>query len=217
MIVLCTHGHIDHAGGAFGFETVFLNEKDGALAKVHTSVEFRKANTESGFNPITVSPEDYVPQRRDYLNLIDGQVFDLGGISVSAAAFPGHTQGMTCILINELRVMILGDGCNPFTFLFLPEACSVEQYRANLQHFLGQHEDKYDVAWLSHGPYKVPKTIVNECIEVCDDILAGRSDAVPFNFWGQKALIAKAISPSFARVDGKWGNIVYNPERVLGK
>ena len=216
VIVICTHGHIDHAGGTYGFETVFLNEKDYELVRMHTSLEFRKGSLESGRNPHGISPEDLVPQREgDYQKLSDGQEFSLGGTTLRAIELPGHTQGMTCILIREMRVVILGDGCNPFTFLFLPESSSVERYRTALQVFLA-HEDEYDTVWLSHGPYRVPKSIVNDNIELCGDIMAGKVDKIPFDFHGRTALIAKAMNPDRSRVDGKVGNIVYNPERVFG-
>jgi glyoxylase-like metal-dependent hydrolase (beta-lactamase superfamily II) len=42
-----------------------------------------------------ISVEEYVPQRDGgYLDLIDGQVFDLGGVTLQAIAVPSHTQGM---------------------------------------------------------------------------------------------------------------------------
>jgi hydroxyacylglutathione hydrolase len=214
LIVICTHGHVDHAGGAYGFDTVYLNEKDDDLAKVHTTVEFRSGGVRSSIETGTISLADFVPQRDgDYRNLVDRQVFDLGGISLEAISLPGHTQGMTCILIRELRSLLLGDGCNSFTFLFSPEASTVDQYKISLQNLL-RHEDQYDTVWFSHGHNQGPKTIVNECIELCDEIMAGKTDNVPFNFMGQNALIAKVMNPDFSRVDGKIGNIVYNPLKI---
>jgi hypothetical protein len=49
-------------------------------------------------------------------------------------------------------------------------------------------------------------------IELCDRILAGTDDAIPTEFIGMPALRAAAITPFFARLDGKYGNIVYTEE-----
>lgn len=214
ITVICTHGHVDHAGGAYGFETVYLNEKDYDLAKVHTTVEFRSGSILDQLKEGTLSLSDLVPQREgNYINLVDGQLFDLGGITLEAIALPGHTPGMTCILVRELRVLLIGDGCNPFTFLFLPESSSVEDYKASLQHLL-RHEDRYDRVWLSHGRSIAPKSIVHDCIELCDEIIAGTADNIPYDFLGQSAFIAKAMNPDYIRLDGKLGNIVYNPHKI---
>lgn len=213
--VILTHGHVDHAGGAYGFDTVYLSDKDYDLAKDHTRVEMRKGYIDMMTPPDTVKLEDYVPARDGgYLNLVDGQLFDLGGLTLEAIAVPGHSQGMTCILLREQRTLLLGDACNTATFLFAAEATSVEEYKVSLINLLC-HQGKFDVVLFSHGHNQGTKTIVDECIELCDEIMARTTDDVPFKFMGQDALIAKAANPDFSRVDGKQPNIIYNPNRIF--
>lgn len=217
LVVICTHGHVDHAGGTFGFDTVYLSEKDAGLVQEHTTINFRKGYVDSTVPPDSISLEDFMPQYEgEYQNLSDGQIFALGDCTLEAIALPGHTQGMTCILFQENRTLLLGDACNIFTFLFSPEASSVEKYKSNLLGLL-RHEDRYDGVWFSHGPHYGSKTIVNECVELCDDIMTGKTDNIPFNFMGQTAFIAKAMNPDYSRVDGKFGNIVFNQEKVFEK
>jgi glyoxylase-like metal-dependent hydrolase (beta-lactamase superfamily II) len=157
---------------------------------------------------------------RCYLDLVDGQVFDLGGVMLEAIAVPGHTLGMlgmTRVPVRELRALLLGDGCNAFTFLFSPEASNVQEYKSSLQNLLLKHGERFDTVWFSHGHNTGIKTIINECIELSDEIMAGKADNIPFNFMGKTAFIAKAINPDFSRTNGKSGNIVFNPSNILGK
>ena len=49
---------------------------------------------------------------------------------------------------------------------------------------------------------------------MCDTVLAGEADNMPFSFMGKKALIAKAANERFERRDGKFANLIYNPDRV---
>ena len=58
------------------------------------------------------------------------------------------------------------------------------------------------------------KDIMDDIIEVCREILDGKTDDIPFDFMGTKAYIAKLCDEQVKRVDGKCGNIVYNKERL---
>ena len=219
LTVICTHGHVDHAGGAYGFEEVYLNVKDFDLFKWHTSLQFRKDQAKIMLDPAAYREEDIMPQRENgFKNLEDGQVFDLGGITLEAVALPGHTQGMTCVLFRENRALLLGDGCNSHTFMFLPHSTSIENYKKNLQTLLDKHETRYDTVLFSHGHNTGEKSIVNECIELCDEILAATTDNPPFEFLGMKGLLAKAVNEKTGdRLDGKKANIVFDPENVFSK
>lgn len=61
---------------------------------------------------------------------------------------------------------------------------------------------------------EAPTSIFFEMSEVCDTILAGTADNIPFDFMGKKAYIAKKSNEQFQRADGKFANLIYNPERI---
>ena len=58
--------------------------------------------------------------------------------------------------------------------------------------------------------------MIGRVIAVCDDILAGNVDNMPFRgFNGEPVVIAKAMNfERFCRADGGEGNIVYTPDRI---
>lgn len=212
LSVLCTHGHVDHAGGAYGFERVYLNKADWELVKEHTTIEKRSSFVDP--EGTKFSREVYVPQRNgDYLELKDGQIFDLGGITIESIAVKGHTQGMTCFLIKEHRTLILGDACNPFTFMFLDESSDLRTLIRSLNHLL-ERQDEFDTVWLSHGDADCPKSVITDVIEVCDDIFARRDDAIPFESLGRQGFIAKVQNDKGQRADGKVGNVVYGLNKI---
>lgn len=112
--------------------------------------------------------------------------------------------------------MILGDACNPATFLFDKNSLTVEEYRKSLQEFQQRHKGSYDRVFLCHQVMELGPELVDNVIEVCDDILAGKTDDQPFEFMGQVNWIAKAVKEGFQRVDGKIGNIIYSKDRIKG-
>ncbi|HHV09456.1 MAG TPA: MBL fold metallo-hydrolase [Clostridiales bacterium] len=163
-----------------------------------------------------VTEEDYIPVRTgEYLPLKHGDTFDLGGVTLEVYECSGHTPGSMVILIKEERTLILGDACNPFTFVFDGHSVGVTTFIRKLKCLKEETDGKYDRVYLSHREGEAPKEMVDGVIQVCENVLAGKADNVPFEFLGQKAHIAKAIDPvKMQRVDGGIGNIVYDKERI---
>lgn len=214
--LLLTHGHCDHAGGAAFFDTAYLSEADWNLASRHDTLSMKKDYARYTCSELfsSLTQEDFCPPRhRGYLPLNDGTRFDLGGISLEAIAVPGHTQGMTCVLNQTERSILFGDACNPCVFLWDADASSVEAYWHSLQH-LRERESEYDTVYLSHGARCAPKSILDEVLLVCEEILQGKDDKEAFSFMEHRDLLMAKSTLAGRRADGKLGNIVYNPARI---
>lgn len=206
--VALTHAHVDHAGGTWAFAEVYLNPADDALFRCHTTRENQRGYI-GAIAPLINAADALGEGQCRFLPMREGHIFHLGGLDVEAIAVPGHTPGMTCMLIRQERMLLLGDACNGRVFLFDEEASSVESYCQSLMH-LCQWEDAFDTALFSHGPAVQPKTMLHGCIRVAQDILNGRDDRIPFAFMGKSAWLAKAVeADGITRKDGGIGNIVY--------
>lgn len=219
LTVLLSHGHVDHASGAAEFERAYLSPSDAALYFRHTQDRERRSYLKASLGSAyaRLREADFFPTDpcRKFPGLADGMVFDLGGVHVRSVAFPGHTQGMTVFLVEEDRCLILGDACNNATFLFAPEASSVSAYRDTVESVVLRLEGQYDRVFLSHHLAETSPRILAEMLELCDEVLSGKSDRVPFHFGDMDALIAKKCSSRFVREDGKSANLLYNPRRIL--
>ena len=227
VTVLLTHGHLDHAMGAAGFDRVYLNPADRELLNLHGDVSLRMGYVSGaaamGSDPAViagVTAADYLPAipAEQTIPLEHDMVFDLGGLHVRALSCTGHTPGSMVMLIEELRMLILGDACNSYTYLFDPKCPTIEQYRENLIRLQAQTEGKYDRTLFSHGVGEGAPTMLANVIAVCDDILAGSVDNAPFHnptVPSENAVIAKEMDfQRFCRVDGGEGNVVYCPARI---
>lgn len=222
VTVLLSHGHIDHAMGAPEFEQVYMNIKDRPLYQSQCTVAERKGYVAAclGAEQAKQIPEeDYVPADPEYPFevLEDGMEFDLGGVSVEAYEFPGHTKGCMVFLVKEERILILGDACNNATFLFDDICSTVAEYKEQVRRVNARLSGKYDRVFLMHHVMEAPASILKEMEDVCDTVLAGKADDLPFEFMGKKACIAKDTNERFERKDGAFANLIYNPENVTGK
>lgn len=218
VFVLLTHGHVDHAMGAPAFDEVYMNSLDKEVHVNHSEFAIRKEYLQMtmGDKFALIKEEDYIPIEScdRYKSLSPGDHFDLGGITLEICKGAGHTPGLVTILIVEERSLLLGDACNPLTFLFDEHTLGVSSYEKTLRELDKKTKGRYDRVYLSHGDGDAPKEMLDSVLAVCEDIKAGRTDDVPFNFMGYKAFIAKEIDETMTRRDGGLGNIIYSKEKV---
>ena len=214
LIVLLTHGHVDHAMGASEFppENVYISQEDAYIYEEHGTHVFRKGGL-SMMGPAgeaVVPEEDFTPERpiTAYNDLHEGDCFDLGGISIEIYACPGHTRGSLVMLIPEERIVLLGDACNSFTFVFQDYSSPLCEFRQSLIRLKGLLDGKFDRVLSSHGDGELVKEVIDENIALCGVILDGKDDAAPFGFMGSSGRLG------IARGEPGHGNIVYNPERL---
>lgn len=211
--VALTHGHLDHAGGVSQFDNVYMNEADLPL--------YREMNSKEMQGYIAVNAPDLVNEPRaafapdyNFQPLEEGHVFDLGGIHVSAWKLAGHTPGSMVFLMEEDGILITGDAANTNTFLFMPEALSVQAYLQNLKRAVSLLEGKYHRVFLSHRDVDSSPRMLEEGIAVCENVLNGISDQVPFDFLGYHGNMAKEADENLKLADGTFFNMVYNPEKL---
>lgn len=137
LIIVNSHGHLDHTCGNFQFqEEIYIHPKDIELCKEHNTKEHRAGALEGAkqtldyltnetYNilPLDFDEEAYVNAGHGRLKpLEEGQIFDLGGITLEVITLPGHTAGCIALLYKEQKILYTGDSINSFLWLFMPEA-----------------------------------------------------------------------------------------------
>lgn len=220
VIVLVTHGHVDHAMGADQFEKVYMSSLDEAVYLENAGIEVRKNYLSTSPCFADVDESDYVPVKPvdGFSELKDGDVFDLGGIRIETIACAGHSPGSMMFLLCEERTLITGDACAYFTMLQGDSCLGLSTYEQNLKSVGERTAGRYDQVYMSHGRITAPVTLIDEVIEVCELVKSGKDDKIPYGFLNTKGLVAMAYGNNgvsiYARLDGKVGNLVYNPDRI---
>lgn len=217
VIVLLTHGHVDHAMGAGAFSVAYMNRMDIPVYLVHRQTAFRVdyVRQSERYEPAVLEAMLPPPAPEHLLPMGDEAVFDLGGVHVRMFSCPGHTPGSMCALIEEERALITGDACNPLTFLFLPDALPISDYRESLVHLKKQTAGLFDRVYFSHGLRDGQTGILSDAVALCDEILSGSAQGGgELSFLEDRGVIAKPVDDELFRLDGVLMNIVYDPQRL---
>lgn len=184
LIVVNSHGHMDHSGGNYLFDKVYINRLDEKLCIKHNSKKWRQNNILSAINlnliDQTFDQETYLS--KDAGNLIfleENQVLNLGNITVTTINMEGHTIGSVGFLINEDRILVTSDATCPFVWLFLEESTTVSTYVNMLERVLLLPFDNFLVG---HGQGKLlPKNRMLDFLKTAQSIDLTKSVKVTFN------------------------------------
>ena len=206
LVVVHTHGHIDHTGNARQFEEVWIHPADAhmpmpeSLERRRSDAEHiaqrQKGNIGAPYNMFHLYPYDINVDLRDTTSepmpvvrfLEDGQRFDLGGRVITVYECPGHTAGEVVLLDETDRMLFAGDALN-YNLLLLG-GVPLEQTLAAMRR-LRDLSDRYDGIWNGHHDFRaLGMPLDDDCLE---NALALLEDAVNGNFaycecpsfWGQ--------------------------------
>ncbi len=222
VTVLNSHGHVDHSGGNFCFDSpVYIHKADVEVYRRHNQPEFHRYMEKSLklINTIifwrTMLPKD--PERNDakraafnnWQFIKEGDCFDLGDLTAKIIEIPGHTQGSIAVFFPEKRLMVTTDGANPATWLFLPESTMLSTYIDSLKKL--QAYD-FDTILTGHSSAKMPKSALQDWIHVAEhpDLVHGKP--------GKEEAFAPGVHQitCWAKDDPKHKgpNIVLDPQKV---
>jgi glyoxylase-like metal-dependent hydrolase (beta-lactamase superfamily II) len=99
-LILLTHGHFDHIGGAEKLREL-TGAKIGCYEKEQALCNDVYLNVSNDFGFRTKIVPD--------ITYIDGAVIEAAGLSCRLIATPGHTSGSCCYYFEESNILISGD------------------------------------------------------------------------------------------------------------
>ena len=111
-LVLLSHVHEDHVAGLGRYPTARVLAHRADVLGVHSLAGLLQMYGYSGIDEAMrsfVVDQFHYAARPDAESYVDGQVFDLGGVSVEVIHLPGHTRGHCALRIEPEGVLFLGD------------------------------------------------------------------------------------------------------------
>lgn len=213
LIVINSHGHMDHSCGNYQFDKVYIHSKDEQLCKLHNSKPWRIRNI-NNVKKINALPEDfdeerYLNQNEGNLEFINyGDVFNLGNLEVKVINMNGHTKGSIGLYIEKWKLMLVSDATCPFVWMFLEESTTVTEYTDMLEKVLKLDFDNFLVG---HGARMFEKKKMYDFYNIAKTIDLEKSVKVTFPNFENVQSYCYTLGKMYDQNDC---GIVFDPNRL---
>lgn len=182
IIVLHSHGHLDHVGADALFDEIYLNSREYGLIG-----EGNDFNARLNFIRTNLKDEPglyaYIKTHlaKDgeicYKNIEDGDVIDLGEIQLEAVSTPGHTLGSMSYVNKKDNYAFTGDGIADIHWFDTKESISVEGFLDTLNHF-EENSKKVKNIYASHLPNAFSLELIHDLQTAAKSIIDGSDDKI---------------------------------------
>lgn len=175
IIVVGTHGHVDHVGGDGAFDEIYLHTLDtGRNYRFQTSKTLRKLFllASKGVVDKSIKSKDLViyKKRPRVIGIEDGHVFSLGGRDVKVVHSTGHTLGSVLLIDDNTKIAFVGDNMSPSLWLFLPHASTVEEWLVSVKK-IRELANEHRIFW-GHEGGELSASLIDRDIQFANEILA---------------------------------------------
>lgn len=180
LIVVNTHGHLDHTHGNHFYESVYLSDKDEEV--------FTKHNSQGGVKRVSkdfavpyfltkIPPLNKIVKFRPskYIPLPNEMFFELGNRKVRILETPGHTQGSISLLDEKNNRLFTGDiTCKDGVLLHLHESTTVSVFRESIRKIKTLTESgEVTTLFPAHQQTPVTANVLDNFEKATTDIIEG--------------------------------------------
>lgn len=209
ILVVATHGHVDHAGGDGQFEKIYVHTLDtGKTYNFMTNYIVRKLFLigSRGVVDKSIKVKDLVKydKRPEVVGIEDGYVFDLGGRQVKVVHSVGHTYGSILLLDDKAKIAFVGDNMCPSPWLFLPNASYVDEWLESAREIL-KISDEYAIWWGHEGGF-LSQGLIENVIKIGEEAIK--------KYKKNRILFRVIFYPCNDRVNG---SVVFRSTRLIKK
>lgn len=175
LTVINSHGHVDHVGGNYQFEHVYLNQQDWKVMETNRRI---LETIEINMNQQLINCKKSLEMIDRLYDITPGTTIDLGERTLRVIALEGHTQGSIGLLLTEERVLFAGDAFTPQMCLFFPESLPVESYQNMLLRTMDEEFDQYV---LGHYVRLFPKSYLTRML-ACSKLIQKGAKAYSYEY-----------------------------------
>jgi len=155
LIVVNSHGHPDHIGANFQFDSIYID-----------------------YNDMTYAANASDRCLCQLYSLSDVNSFDLGDRQLTVIKSPGHTKGSIMLLDKGNRILFCGDNVSDKPVFLFMDGADIPVYMETLQNIITMRSE-YDVIYGCHGSIPQSWEMASALYQCCDAYLKGMLKGEP--------------------------------------
>ena len=195
LVVINTHGHIDHVCGNYLYDGIYIHRDDVPLMQASFIAQSRAPIIER-FPEATLPPgfdkHAWVNARLRSINpFVAPPAFELGRRRIEVLEIPGHSPGSVCLLDEANRLLFTGDSITSGDILMqLETSLSVSTFLRSVTN-LAAISGKVDYLIPSHGEAPIRPRVLRDLMDGLEKILAGTLKGVEHQSRFGRGLLAR--------------------------
>ena len=171
LYVVCSHGHDDHVLGCSQFPEAYFSFADWDLCMKNDNPEQLEkqilARRESAPDiDNLVNREEYYKTsfaNTKFHDAKDGDVFDLGGITLKVYPVPGHTKGSIALYCPEKKAIFSGDVMTKGQPLIYGQSLAISSEPQEFIAALSRLKElDVEIVWPAHGDAPLDASIISK-------------------------------------------------------
>ncbi len=184
VICFLTHMHPDHAGAAILFDKIYMNPADEihcwwALAKETRIRDLQDAIVEDPSIVEVFDREMTDNSAFSFEPMFEGDVFNLGGVTLEVLSAVGHTEGSVVLYCPEENALFGGDAVAPKAMLVgehRPSYTPISYVYKDLKN-IERHVNSDTMFFCGHAPKALPYEVLEDLIGAAEQIMNGTASA----------------------------------------
>lgn len=215
IIVVNSHGHLDHMGGNYQFNQIHIHEEDISLMKGILLSNKRKLTVDNYRNNIGIpkdfKEEEYVGRdyNIDFIPVNEGEIFNLGGYELEVVYSKGHTAGCISLIERKNKLLLSGDMILQHVWMFLEESKKMSEYIESLKKL---SELEVNIILTSHSSEPYSKELLNKLIHCVNNIDISQSEPYFNEAYPYKAFMYSEGGKTFVSKD--YVSIVFREDKL---
>lgn len=197
LTLLITHGHHDHACGAYQFEETLMHKDEEAVFTFYAGQWRQRVWNQASDKKLDLSDwteAQFVHTPCGRAAFIDEGALDLGGLTAQILHCPGHTRGSLCVYVKERSLLLPGDDMNPTTWIFFPECEGLGVLKSSLEKL---QKLPFEQVLCPHFDRLLPRSEFDAFVAGINPDMLKKTGEPAFHLWEGKKVYACHPQPQF--------------------
>ncbi|MFX1357091.1 MAG: MBL fold metallo-hydrolase [Promethearchaeota archaeon] len=168
LLIVNTHSHFDHIGANYEFKEIMIHRNESKNITIPFDLSFMK-DSNSDYMKYYKVKNFKLEAAKSVKSLNDGDLIDLGDITLKVYYTPGHSEG-SISLVSNTKELFTGDTAH-YGSMYLPKRRKFPSFLRSIQKLIDIYDnEKIEEIYPSHEQFPVKKDLLTKLYDGINNI-----------------------------------------------